>query len=235
MAYVTYYHARPAGLPAASTLRRVAAVFATAPEAAARAAANVVETNVAVPVSDDVDVGWWIQTAAGATLGAVSAALPEGTVSAAAARTAAWRRRLHDAWRAYVAGDPSSARQDWWPRVSGSAQALVATDRWAFSQIALGDVIAGGGVATLNSTPLREGAVAHIETAISTLGRTWYRVMVADADKRGDWAGGSVAANSRIYSDLFSNVYALRAADGTWTQLAARVPAGFEPDSPTLR
>ena len=235
MSYVTYWHTRPPGLPAASTLRRVATVWATQAEADAQATAQPLETAINVAVSDDVDVGWWIETAAGASLGTATAALPDAAIPAADALAAAWRRRLHAAWRAYAAGDPATARQDWWPRISGSDAALVATDRWAYSQIALGDVIAGGGVAALATTAQREAAIRHVESAIATLGRTWYGVMVADATKRGDWSGGSVAAGRVIYSDLFTPAYAVRAADGAWTALTARVPAGFEPDSPTLR
>lgn len=234
MAYVTYWHGRQTMLPAASTLRVVAAVFATQAEADARAGAETFETNFTGAVSDDVDVGWWLETAGGSR-GTVTAALPADAIPAADADAAAWRLRLHLAWRAYVAGNPATARQDWWPRIVGSDDALIATDRWAYAQIALGDVIAGGGVAALGTRVLREAAISHVETAISTLGRTWYAVMRSNANRRADWSGGSVAANARLYSDLFSNAYAIRAADGTWTQLSARMPAGFQPDSRTLR
>ena len=246
MAFVTYWTARPAGLAAASTVRRIATVHETQALANARAAAagRVLIDNVDSPaetayvgaVSDDADPGWWL-VASGAGAGAATATPPADALPAGGAELAAWRRRLHAAWRLYCdsAGHPATARQGWWSRIAGSDQALVATDRWAYSQIALGDVIASGGVAALGTAVLREAAVAHVETAISTLGRFWYGVMAGNATKRGEWAGGSVAAGARLYTDLFSSVYAIRTADGTWTQLGARMPAGFQPDTEILR
>ena len=215
-AFVVYWDAAPAGQDADA--RVVAAVYRS--QALANAAAGA--------VADEVDVGSLIHSGTGVVL---AWAAP----TAAAARLAAWRLRLHLAWRAYVDGRPATARQDWWPEIAGSRDALTATDRWAYAQTALGDVVASGGVAALNTTAKRETAIAHIEQALSTLGRTWYGVMAADPTKRHDWRTGSVAANARIYSDLFTANYAIRAADGTWTQLTARVPAGLQPDSETLR
>lgn len=236
MAFVTYWTARPAALAATSGVRRIATVHATQALANARALAQADETAYVGAVSDDVDPGWWL-VASGAGAGAATATPPADALPAGGADLADWRRRLHAAWRLYCDGarNPASARQDWWPRISGSDQALVATDRWAYSQIALGDVIASGGVAALGTAVLREAAVAHVETAISTLGRIWYGVMASDAAKRGRWARGSVAARAVIYSDLFSPAWAIRAADGTWTAVGASVPDGFEPDSETLR
>lgn len=226
-AYVAYWDAAPAGQGADA--RIVASVHRDQAGAnAAGLAAGVAA--YAGAVADEVDVGALIDSGTGAVLAWAEPA-------AADARAAAWRLRLHDAWRAYLDSDgrPATARQEWWPQIAGSRDALTATDRWAYSQIALGDVIAGGGVATLDTTAKREAAVAHIEQAIATLGLTWYGVMQASAAKRRDWSGGSVAAAARIYSDLFTAQYAVRAADGTWTQLGSRIPAGFRPDSPTLR
>ena len=236
MAFATYWTARPGELAAATAVRRVATVHETQALANARAAAEAGETAYAGAVSDDADPGWWL-VASGPGAGTATATPPADALPAGGAALAAWRRRLHAAWRRYCDGarNPSSARQDWWPRISGGDQALVATDRWAYSQIALGDVIASGGVAALGTAALREAAVAHVETAIGSLGRIWYGVMEADSAKRGRWAGGSVAANAVIYSDLFSPAWAIRAADGTWTALGASVPAGFQPDSETLR
>lgn len=226
-AYVAYFDGAPPGQGADA--RIVASVHRS--QALANAAGGAAGVSAhAGAVADEVDVGSLIDSGTGAVLAWADPA-------AAAAQAAAWRLRLHRAWRAYVdgSGRPATARQDWWPEIAGDRAALTATDRWAYSQIALGDVIAGGGVAALGTTALREAAIAHIETAISTLGRVWYGVMRGDAAKRGDWSAGSVAANARIYSDLFTAGYAVRAADGAWTQLAARVPAGFQPDSETLR
>ena len=224
-AFVTYFDGAPDGQGADA--RVVAGVHRT--QALANAAGGTAGvTAYDGAVADEVDVGSLINSGTGVVL---AWAAP----NANAARVAAWRLRLHRAWRAYVAGPSATARQDWWPEIAGSRAALTATDRWAYAQIALGDVIASGGVATLNTSAKREAAVAHIEDAIAKLGRTWYGVMLVSQPKRTDWSGGSVAANRRIYSDLFTADYAIRAADGTWTQLTARVPAGLQPDSETLR
>lgn len=236
MAFATYWTSRPAGLAAASTVRRIATVHETQALANARAAAEAAETAYVGAVSDDADPGWWL-VASGAGAGAATATLPADALPAGGADLAAWRRRLHAAWRLYCdsAGNPATARQGWWSRIAGDDQALVATDRWAYAQIALGDVIASGGVAALATTAQREAVIAHLETSVATLGRVWYGVMSGDARLRGDWAGGSVAAGVRLYSDLVTAQYAVRNADGTWTQLGARMPAGFQPDSETLR
>lgn len=239
MAYVTYFHGRPPGLPAASTWRRVARTYATQAEADARAGeALQSETNYTGAVSDDVDSGWWIQTG-GPTAGTVAAKLPANAIPAADARTASWRLRLHRAWRAYCDGaaHPGTARQDWWVRVGGSDDALTATDRWAFSQIALGDLLAQGNLGALNTVAKREAALAHVETAVSTLGAAWYGVMTGNQARRDDWRTGAVADGARIYSDLFTAGLAIRQADGAWTAMpaTARIAAGFNPDSPTLR
>ena len=226
-AYVTYWDGAVAGQGADA--RVVAAVHAT--QALADAAGRAADVSAYVgAVADEVDVGSLVHSGTGVVLAWAADA-------ADARQLEAWRMRLHRAWRAYVdgAGRPATARQDWWPEISGSRVALTATDRWAYSQIALGDVIAAGGVAALATTAQREAAIAHIETAVTTLGRVWYGVMQGDLRKRTDWSGGSVAANARIYTDLFTVGYATRAADGAWTQLTARIPAGLQPDSETLR
>ena len=76
--YVTYYTARPAGLPAASALRPVARVFATQAEATAGGAAEG-ETAWHRGVSDGVRPGWWLVTGAGPLAGNVSEAIPDAS------------------------------------------------------------------------------------------------------------------------------------------------------------
>ena len=248
--HVTYYTDKPDSLPTGSQLRVVARVYKTAIEATARANAVLADGGNVAPetaytthmVDDDVDVGWWLNI----SNGAVSETLPAGAFTDDQAAAAAWRLRLHNAWRAYVAGDPSTARQGWWPsvRTVGSNEtaqdALIATDRWAYAQIALGAVIASG---TLNSrtgltTPtLREAAVAQIETAITTAGLTWYGVMVGDKAKRDQWKGGSVADGAAIYTDLFeTNNFGIRTMDGTFGLVnpPVTIPTKFNPDRDSL-
>lgn len=229
-AYVTYLDAAVAGEP--GTVRRIERVHPTQAAATARAAAVTGVSAYAGDAGDAADVGGLIDTATGR--------LADPTRSAAAAAlTAAWRARLHAAWRIWVDPTRPSSRQAWWPEFSAAAgaAALKATDRWAWHQIALGDAIASRayGAGTVTDTA-RETAIAHVETVLSTLGETWYRVMLGDATARGEWSTTSTAAAARIYSDLITgDTLAVRPPDGAWTQLTARIPAGLRPDSPALR
>lgn len=75
MAFVTYYTAAPAWVPAADRRRLVARVHATQAAATARGAAVAGETAYTGAVSDDVDLGWWL-TPSGAGAGTVTAVAP---------------------------------------------------------------------------------------------------------------------------------------------------------------
>ena len=94
MAYVTYYTAAPAWVPAADRRRLVARVHATQAAANARAAATAGVTAYAGAVSDDVDIGWWL-TASGAGAGTVSAVAP--ALSDVVRRRRAAARQVHQA------------------------------------------------------------------------------------------------------------------------------------------
>lgn len=226
--HVTYFTAAVAGQPAAA--RVIERVHRTQALADARAAADGVAA-YAGAVDDNADVGGLIDTGTGAVLAWARA-------SAAAARTAAWRQRLHAAWRQYndSSGLPATARQEWWPRIDGSGEALTATDRWCYIQVALGDLLAVGNLGGLNTVAKREAALAHIEAAVGGLGKTWYGVMSGNDARRGDWRQTSTAAGARIYTDLLTAAWAVRPADGSYILLpAGLIPAGLDPDSPTLR
>ena len=163
----------------------------------------------------------------------------EAAPTAEAKLTADLRLRLHDAWRAFCdsAGRPATARQDWWRRIDGHDRPLRAVDRWAYLQIALGDLLAAGDLGALNTAAKREAAVGRIAAAVSTRGRAMHGVASADRAKRDAWYDANPAAGQRIGTDLFTAALADRAPDGTLIQLpaAATVAAGLNPDSPTLR
>lgn len=224
--YVSYVDSAPGGQAAAA--RVIERVHRSQALANARGAVPGVTAHVG-GVDDDADVGDLLDTSNG-TLVAWVAPAPD------AAQQAAWRLRLHDAWRAWhdASGRPATAWQNWWASVH-DATATTAVDRWAYSQIALGDVIAGGGVAALVTTVQRAAAIAHIARAVSQRGREWHAIVAADGAKRLAWSGGSVAAGQRIATDLLDAAWAARDADGTRRVTAATVPAGLTPDTPTLR
>ena len=228
-AWVTYLDAPPAGEGAA--VRRIERVHRSQADADSRAAATAGVSAYAGDVGDGADVDALLDTSTGRL---VAPTRP----SAAAALTAAWRARLHAAWRTYVDPSRPTSRQEWWPVFSGAAgtAALQATDVWAWHQIALGDAIAARVYGAGATDAARETAIAHIVAVLSTLGETWYRVMLGDATARGEWSASSTAAAARIYSDLIAgDTLATRPPDGTWTQLTGRIPGGLKPDSPTLR
>ena len=184
-----------------------------------------------------LDVGVRIDTGTGAVLA--------DATTAAQRLTAAWKARLHAAFQVYVDPAHAQSRQQWWVDVAGdaavSAAAVRATSRWAAQQVALGDLIADR---TWGSSSAddgdRETAIAHLCDGVSTLGRTWYGVMLAatgDDNIRVQWAGVGIGAGTALYSDLLSgSSLAVRAADGAFRPMAAaRIAAGFRPDTPSLR
>lgn len=160
-----------------------------------------------------------------------------------AARTVNWKYRLYEAFQTYNDSSLPTSRQDWWPSKSGATgvDALIATDRWAYAQVALGDLIADrvyGNSGT--SEAVRGTAIAHISTVLETLGRTWYGVMLGGTT-RGVWKASSVEDGSLIYSDIIvRDTIATRSPDGSFTPMApdasrAGIPTGFKVDTPTLR
>ena len=171
--------------------------------------------------------------------GVISDYTPSDAI-ANAERTTDWKYRLYNAFQVYNDSALTTSRQDWWPSKSGSngTQALIATDKWAYQQIALGDLIADrtyGADATTEA--IRETAIRHIETVISTAGKTWYGVMLGNSGRRGSWAGSNINDEGLIYSDIITaSTLAAISPDGAFTPLSgATIPAGFQVDTPTLR
>lgn len=99
MAYVTYYSAAPAWVPAADRRRLVARVHATQGEANTYAAATAGVTAYVGAVSDDVDIGWWL-TASGAGAGTVAAVAP--VLGDVVRRRRAAARLLHGALESWA-------------------------------------------------------------------------------------------------------------------------------------
>ena len=166
-AYVTYTDAALDGQ--AATTRVVERVFASQAAADTRAGevGGVSAYRGAVP--DVVDVGDLISTATGAL---VAASAP----TEAEALTAAWRERLHAAWRQYAAGGPHPAtgRQGWWASMPDGVAASTAVDRRMFAQVALGDLIASGAYAPSVGAAIRATALEHIESVLLGDGAAMY-------------------------------------------------------------
>ena len=115
---------------------------------------------------------------------------------------------------------------------------MKATDRWAYAQVALGDLIADRAYGNSGtSEAVRGTAIDHICTVLETLGRTWYQVMLNNSDERGSWRDGSINDRALLYSDIIvPATLATRGPDGTFTPMGtARIVNGFKPDTPTLR
>lgn len=196
---------------------------------------------VEVPVAnlaDFTDIDELIGKAVSNT-GVISDYTPSDAI-ANAARTTDWKYRLYNAFKVYNDSSLATSRQDWWPSISGTngAQALLATDIWAYHQIALGDLIADrvhGQSGTTEAT--RETAIAHIVNIISTLGKTWYSVMLDNGGPRRSWAGTASNSGAVIYSDIITiNTLAPISPNGAWTPFTGvTIPTGFKVDTPTLR
>ena len=186
-------------------------------------------------ITADLNVGQKIDPATGT-------AAAETRLTEAQRLTAEWRYLLHLAWLDYHNPALPTARQTWWPAVVSDADAstasLLATDRWAYAQIALGDLIAGRtyGASTVTDAT-RDTIIKHIAHVIRSLGEVWYGVMLGDRDKRRSWSTIGVTPGIPIYSDIVEdNNLAKRTPDGVWRVLAgATIQTGFKPDSATLR
>ena len=183
-------------------------------------------------VSDAADVGDLFDTASGAL---VAPAAP----AEAAALTAAWRERLHAAWRQYAAGGPHPAtgRQGWWSSMPSGAAAATAVDRRMFHQAALGDLVASGTYGAGVGASIRTAALERIESTLLGDGAAMYARVQATPALRNSWAAAPVAAGGALHSDVVvAGTLLVRDPDGAYTAIAgAAIPAGFNPDSTTLR
>ena len=229
-AYVTYTDTALDGQ--AATTRVVERVHQTQAAADTRAGEVGGVSAYQGAVSDAADVGDLISTATGAL---VAAAAP----SEAAALTAAWRARLHAAWRQYAAGGPHPAtgRQGWWASMPDGVAATTAVDRRMLHLVALGDLIAAGAYAAGVGAAIRTAALEHLESTLLGDGAAMYARVQGSASLRQSWGAAPVAAGGAIHCDVVvAGTLLVRDPDGAYTALAgAAIPAGFTPDSSTLR
>ena len=195
-------------------------------------------------VTRDLTIGQKVTTTAGQSLPPVV-----DSTTAAARLTEHWKYKLFEAWNIYVNPVIPTSRQTWWLNLDTAATseaALKATDRWALHQIALGDLIADRSWGTRTTDTQRQTAIDHIVNIISTLGKTWYGVMLADTgEDRTRWSvvstestGGGSPVSAPIYSDIIESAAELapRNPDGDYRLMhSAHIPVGFTPDTPTLR
>ena len=163
-----------------------------------------------------------------------------------------WKYRLYEAFLVYNDSSLPTSRQTWWPNMRGKLTGIVsgntvtlidptdglrATDIWIFHQIALGDRIVDRTYPITLTDAARTAALEHLESAIKTLGRTWYGVVTsaAKSTELTQWATASIADGSAIYSDLISNTGAVRSPDASFGLPGGNIATGFKPDTPTLR
>ncbi len=183
-------------------------------------------------VSDAADVGDLIDTGTGAIV-------EPAARSEAVAFAATWRERLHAAWRQYAAGGPhpASGRQGWWSSMPNGSTATTAVDRRMFHQAALGDVVASSAYAAGVEAAIRTAALERIESTLLGDGAAMYARVQAAGGIRASWSAAPVAAGGALHSDVVvAGTLLVRAADGAYRPIAgAAIPAGFNPDSSTLR
>ena len=114
---------------------------------------------------------------------------------------------------------------------------LRATDVWIFHQVALGDKLADRTFLPTLSDAARTAGLEHLESAIKTLGRTWYTVVTGStkSNELNSWASASTTPGRPIYSDLISNTGAILSPDANFGNPNSTIAANFKPDTPTLR
>lgn len=146
--------------------------------------------------------------------------------------------RLHNAYNAYHTG----VRRQGWTSLGDSASndALLATDRWVYTQVALGDLIARSEWISARTQVVRDAAIDRIVEWVGNNGYTWYSVMLDNMGSRDNWkATGVAGGSSLIYTDLLvgvgSNAGDLRTVDGTWNATTAVINTNFDPEEATLR
>lgn len=145
-------------------------------------------------------------------------------------------RALHDA---YVTYNRDIRKQMWVSLSDGVANALTATDRWIYHQVALGDRIVRSEWLGARTQTVRDAAVDQIVRWVRTKGYVWYSVMLGDATKRNNWATGGTGASETLYTDLLvasgANAGDVRTPDGSWNAVALAIHANFNPELPSLR
>ena len=211
---------------------------------------------VEVPVTnlaDFTDIDELIGKAVSNT-GVISDYTPSDAIAHAQYQTD-WKHRLYEAFLVYNDSTIPTSRQTWWPstksKLTGSVSnnivtlvdpldRLRATDIWIYHQVAIGDRLADRSYLAALSDSARTAALEHLETAIKTLGKTWYGVITGPT-KTTDltrWANASTAENTRLYTDLITSVGGIRSPDASYNELTGAgntIAVGFTPDTPTLR
>ena len=196
------------------------------------AADEVVYTDPVDVDGNAVDEAWKVSGSVTLAAGVYTYSDPAGTPTQADL----WINDLAEGYRGYL-----RVRTESWVsrRVSNfPRRPMVATDRWAYSQIALGDALARSTWLPALTGEQRGTAIAHIADLIDRIGAIWYGVIAADAGSlETDWAAVNVTDSAPIYSDIINPDGTPRAPDGAFTLLVptALIPAGFNPDSRTLR
>ena len=198
---------------------------------------EVVYTDPENSGGDAVDAGWRVGGSVTFVGGVYTYTPPDGIPTQADL----WIGDLADAYHTYL----GVRTESWVSRRTGASARvpMVATDRWAYAQIALGDALARSVWLPALTDTQRTAAVEHIVDLITRIGAVWYSVMVSayDTDPSNNvavsWAGWPIAdGTTPIYSDIITAAGAPRAADGAFNPLpGAAIPTGFNPDTHTLR
>lgn len=157
------------------------------------------------------------------------------------------RARLHQVWQR--AQDPASptGKQAYWPSLNtltnsgttirNTLRPQWATDRWAYHQIAMGDVIAvGGGAGPFGGNEaVRLARIDHIIDTLETKWRVWYEAVSGNATRVGQWAGVGIGDGASLYSDIFEANGTAVAPDLDFRAFSEAIPDNFAPEFPTLR
>ena len=193
---------------------------------------EVVYTDPEDSGGDAVDAAWRVGGSV-TFAGGVYTYVPPGGVPS---QVELWIGDLADAYQSYL-----GVRTESWVSRRDGADArtpMVATDRWAYAQIALGDVLARSIWLPGAAVAERVAGVAHIVDMITRIGAVWYGVMTANVGYTNSWSGASIADNAIIYSDIINDDGSPRDPDGMFLSpglVSPRIAAAFNPDTPTLR
>ena len=160
--------------------------------------------------------------------------------------------RFHEVYRAYQ----TTCRQGIWSSVKdptgddrftianlkATEEALIATDRWAYSQIGLADrIIRNEWPTTALTSALKIAALNHIAKWIGSYKNvyTWYSVVGGSdtmiSSSRQQWAAKPVIGASFIYSDIITAAGAVVSPDAMWDTPITQFHANFDPELSTLR
>ena len=146
--------------------------------------------------------------------------------------------RKKELWRAYAAYNEQHRRSLWTHLRSGNnaSDPLVATDKWVYHQIAMGDVVTDGTWPSSASDDDKLRIHNKILAAVTVFSEIWYRVQITDPlSHMGDWKGVAVASGSVIYTDLATSSGADRTMDGDFIAIPTTIPTNYNPEYPNLR